>query len=319
MENKSHALAAGSFVLVVLALLVALAVWLTRDTSTQRIYEISSKEAVTGLQPQAAVRYKGVNVGKVTAIEFDPKTLGHVLIRIAIDDQAPITQSTFATLGYQGVTGLAFVQLDDKGESRVALAAGADTLARIPMRAGFLSKLSDQGESILVQLQETSQRLNQLLAPENQKRLMNSVDRLGQAADNISQIATRADKGLAPLAQETSDTLSVMQQTSRRVGDSADEARDSARSFKRLTERMNDQGGTLDQLAQGVNALRNTTQNLNASTLPLVNHALEDAAHTARDLSRTVSGLNDNPQSLLFGKGVLPSGPGEPGFTPPKP
>jgi phospholipid/cholesterol/gamma-HCH transport system substrate-binding protein len=319
MENKSHALAAGSFVLVVLALLLGLAVWLTRDTSSQRMYEISSKEAVTGLQPQAAVRYKGVNVGKVTAIEFDPKTLGHVLIRIAIDDQAPITQSTFATLGYQGVTGLAFVQLDDKGESRLALTTGADALARIPMRAGFLSKLTEQGENILVQLQETSQRFNQLLAPENQKRLMSSVDRLGQAADNISQIATKAGQGLAPLAQETSATLSIMQQTSKRVGDSADEARDSARSFKRLTERMNEQGGTLDQLALGVSALRNTTQSLNASTLPLVNHALEDAAHTARDLSRTVSGLNDNPQSLLFGKGVLPSGPGEPGFTPPKP
>ena len=33
MENKAHALAAGAFVLVVAALLVALAVWLTRDTA----------------------------------------------------------------------------------------------------------------------------------------------------------------------------------------------------------------------------------------------------------------------------------------------
>ena len=60
MENKSHALAAGTFVLVVVALLTALVVWLTRDTTEQRIFEISSAEGVTGLQPQAGVRYKGV-------------------------------------------------------------------------------------------------------------------------------------------------------------------------------------------------------------------------------------------------------------------
>jgi len=115
MENKSHALAAGAFVLVITALLVALAVWLTRDSSVHRIYELSSSEAVTGLQAQASVRFKGVNIGKVTAIGLDPQVPGHVLIRIAIDDQAPITESTFATLRFQGVTGLAFLQLDDSG------------------------------------------------------------------------------------------------------------------------------------------------------------------------------------------------------------
>ena len=93
MENKSHAMAAGAFVLVLLSLLVGLAVWLTRDTSVQRIYELSSKEAVTGLQAQASVRFKGVNVGKVTAIGFDAQTPGNVLIRIAIDERAPITAS----------------------------------------------------------------------------------------------------------------------------------------------------------------------------------------------------------------------------------
>jgi len=83
MENKSHALAAGAFVLVLLTVLVALALWLTRDTQSQRIYELSSAQAVTGLQPQATVRFKGVNVGKVTHIGFDPVKPGDVLIRIA--------------------------------------------------------------------------------------------------------------------------------------------------------------------------------------------------------------------------------------------
>ena len=111
MENKSHALAAGTFVLALLAVLIALAVWLTRDNRALRTFELSSASAVTGLQPEASVRFKGVDVGKVTAIGFDPLQVGHVLIRIAVDDQTPLTESTFATLGFQGVTGLAFIAL----------------------------------------------------------------------------------------------------------------------------------------------------------------------------------------------------------------
>ncbi len=126
MENKAHAFAAGLFVLVVTALLVALAAWLTRDTGERRIYEISSPEAVNGLQSQAPVRYRGGAVGKVTGIGFDPKAMGNVLVTLALDDSAPVTRSTYASLGFQGVTGLAFVQLDDGGESKELLTPTAD-------------------------------------------------------------------------------------------------------------------------------------------------------------------------------------------------
>jgi len=311
MENKSHALAAGTFVLVVLALLVALAVWLTRDTRDLRIYELSSKGAVTGLQPQATVRFKGVNVGKVTSIGFDPLVPGNVLLRIAIDDEAPITQSTFATLGFQGVTGLAFLQLDDSGESKVALPDGHMPPARIPMRPSLLSRLSDQGASILTQLEETSRRVNLLLAPDNQKKLMGAIGDIGQAAAQFGPDRLN----LPRLMQEANATLKTFQDTSVRVGESADEARRSARAFRTVTERMSEKGGTLDQLAQGVGTLATTGQTLNAATLPRLNHAVDDAARPVRQVGRAANTVTDNPQSLIFGNGPITPGPGEPGFS----
>lgn len=291
MENKSHALAAGTFVLLLIALLVALATWLTRDTSERRLYELSSAEAITGLQPQAAVRFKGVNVGKVVAIGFDPELAGNVLIRISIDSQTPVTSATFAALGFQGVTGLAFIQLDDSGAAKERLAApGNGPPTRIPMRQGLISRLSEQGSSILLQLEEGSRRLNQLLAPDKQQKLMGAVDQLGQAATSLSQLATQTSKVLPPLVQNASATLQTLKETSLRVGDSADKARDSAQAFKKLTERMNEKDGTLDGLAR-----------------------------TTRAVNRVINSVSDNPQAFIYGNGAIGPGPGETGFAPPVP
>jgi phospholipid/cholesterol/gamma-HCH transport system substrate-binding protein len=317
MENKSHALAAGTFVVLLLALVIALSVWLTRDTRDLQIYELSSPDAVTGLQPQASVRFKGVNVGKVTGITLDPKKPGNVLIEIAIDGQAPITQSSFATLGFQGVTGLAFVQLDDTGESKVELPRGGTPAARIPMRPNFMTKLSDQGEDLLAQLISSSGRVNALLSDENQKTLMSAIDNMSKAALSLQQLTLSTNKAMPQLIEDSRATLKVIQSTSIRVGDSADEARLSATSFRKTTERMNAKGGTLDQLAVGVDTLALTGQTLNAASLPRLNRAVDDTARAARQVSRAVNAVNDNPQSLIFGHGPIAPGPGEAGFSAP--
>lgn len=321
MENKSHALAAGTFVLVVLALLVSLAAWLTSDNRALRVFEISSTQAVTGLQPQATVRFKGVNVGKVSAIGFDPLTPGQVLVQIAIDDQAPITASTFATLGFQGVTGLAFIQLDDPGTSPALLATTAAKPTRIPLRPGLVSKLSDQGELILSQLLVATQQFNQLLSPANQKTMLDavsSIDRAASQADRVLDAQFGPQRLSIPeLVKEASAAFKTMQTMSERVGDSADEARASARAFRTVTERMSAPGGTLDQLTQSTATLASTGQNLNAITLPRLNRTLSDAGVSARQLGNAADKLSTNPQSLLFGNQAPTPGPGEPGFSTP--
>jgi phospholipid/cholesterol/gamma-HCH transport system substrate-binding protein len=317
MENKSHALAAGTFVVLLMALVIALSVWLTRDTRDLQIYELSSPDAVTGLQPQASVRYKGVNIGKVTAISLDPQKAGNVLIEVAIDGQAPITESTFGTLGFQGVTGLAFVQLDDKGESTVMLPRGGMPPPRIPMRSSLLTKLSDQGEDLLAELISGSNRVNTLLSDENQKALMRAIDNMSQAAAGLQQLTVSTNKALPQFLEESRATLQVIQDTSERVGDSADEAKRSAAAFKQTTDRMNAKDGTLDQLARGVETLALTGQTLNAASLPRLNRAVDDTARAARQVSRAVNAVNDNPQSLIFGHGPIAPGPGEAGFIAP--
>ncbi|MDE2417151.1 MAG: MCE family protein [Burkholderiales bacterium] len=328
MENKSHAIAAGAFVLALAALLVGLAVWLMRDTSEQRVYEIASRDGVTGLQPQAGVRYKGVLVGRVTAIELDAQSAGSVLVRIAVNDRAPITTSTFATLGFQGVTGLAFVQLDDAGESTQPLATSKTQVARIPMRPGMVSRFTAQGGLLLDQLEQASGRANALLAAENQKALMAAITNLGQAAASIHQLSQRADQMLATrpgdeamnlprVVAQAEATLQSVKATSERLVDTAEAVKTSATEFKQLSARMNGPGGTLDRIAQSTEALTATGQLMNATLVPRLNRTADDTARTARQLGRVADTVSESPQSLILGKGAAQPGPGESGFVVP--
>jgi phospholipid/cholesterol/gamma-HCH transport system substrate-binding protein len=254
MENKSHTLAAGAFVLFVTAIVIALATWLARDTTIRDVYEISSHESVTGLSPQSAVRYRGIPVGKVDAIEFDKQTKGNVLIRLAIDGNAPLTKSTFATLGFQGVTGLAYVQLDDQGDSKEPLETSRFNPTRIPLHPSLFSSLSDQGVKLVMQVEETSKQLNLLLSAENQKIFVGALQAAGQSATQIGAMSTRiqaiADAQLGPqrtnipaLVKDTGETMRALQvtaaelnKTTQEVGRTAQEAARTAQETTRAVQ-----------------------------------------------------------------------------------
>lgn len=321
MENKAHALAAGLFVLALTVLLVLLAAWLTRDTGERNRFEISTRETVTGLQAQAPVRYRGVDVGKVAEITFDPKVQGNVLVRLDIEDGAPITRETFATLGFQGVTGLAFVQLDDTGSPAPRLEPDDDVPPRIPLRPGLLSKLATKGEVILDQVEQITVRMNQILADPNQKRIASALDNVGQAAADISKLSTNMNTILtAQLGPERVNIPEFVKNANGAIVSlraTSDEARSAVGEIGKTAKRLNEKDGPIDRLAEGTEALAHAADAFNAATLPRINRVTEETSRAVRQLSRTVNGINDNPQSLIFGAGQIQPGPGEPGFTPP--
>jgi phospholipid/cholesterol/gamma-HCH transport system substrate-binding protein len=311
MENKSHAMAAGVFVLSVLALLVALAVWLTRDNGDSDLYEMSTNQTISGLQAQAPVRYRGVPVGKVEFIGFDPKVRGNVLVRISVARGTPITRSTFAAVGMQGVTGLGFIQLDEEGSATELLAANDLEPPRIPLRPGLLDKLFVQAETIMSQFEQASTSLNSLLSPDNQSSVNAAVKQIGEAAGSISQLAKAAEPTVAALpalTRQAGETLGALRTA---AGDVSLTSQAMTRTADRLTEK----GGPLDQVAQGSAALASTIETFGAATLPKLGSVADETTRTMRQLRRTVSTVDDNPQSLLFGDGAPRPGPGEPGFS----
>jgi phospholipid/cholesterol/gamma-HCH transport system substrate-binding protein len=314
MENKAHAMAAGTFVVAVALMLLALAAWLTHERGERHTYEISTRESVTGLQAQAPVRYRGVDVGKVASIGFDPKIAGNVLIRIEVDEELALTRDTFATLSYQGVTGLAFVQLSDRGRQAVKLVPDDRNPPRIPLEPGLLAKLETKGEVILEQIELATTRVAKVLNDENQKRLASALANLDEAAGNAKLLTKRLDdttaKHLNPALDQATITLRSFDKTAIQVGNTAED-------FSKTARRLNAKDGPMDRLAEGTQALSHAADSFNMATLPRINRVTDDASRAVRLLGRTVNNINDNPQSLIYGSGAVDPGPGEPGFKAP--
>ena len=321
MENKAHALAAGAFVLGLIAVVVAIVVWFTRDNTVRYIYELSTSDTVSGLQPQAAVRYRGIAVGKVTSIDFDPQIKGNVRVRISVDERVPLTESSYATLSYQGVTGLAFIALDDKGTSKVALKPDNDHPPRIVLKQSTLAQLQDRGEVILDQIETMTRQVNLLVGNDNQKRIGDALENIAQASASANQLSRQLEatvkNGLNPalaalpaLAANTSQTMTALKTA-------AGDVSRTANNFNTTVTRLNAKDGPMDRLASGTAALSQAVDSFNGATLPRLNRVADDTSRAVRRLGRAADGINDNPQSLLFGDGGTAPGPGETGFTAP--
>jgi phospholipid/cholesterol/gamma-HCH transport system substrate-binding protein len=256
-----------------------------------------------------------VDVGKVATIGFDRAATGNVLLKLEIDHEAPLTQKTFAVLSQQGVTGLAFIQLDDEAPNAPRLVPNNEAPPRIPLKPGLLAKLEERGEAILTKVDEVAGRINMLLNDENQKRFANAMGNIDRAAASTQQLAERLDRTVAtkldPALGEAAPTLKA-------VRNSADEISRTAADFGRTARRLNEKDGPMDRLAEGSQALSHAADAFNAATLPRINRVTEETSRAARQLSRAVTGINDNPQSLIWGTGRAQPGPGEPGFTPPR-
>ena len=315
MENKSHAMAAGSFVLALLVLLGALALWLTRDRHDYTLYEMSTGDTISGLQNQATVRYKGVAVGKVTEITFDQAQQGNVLIRIAVDSKAPVSPTTtFGMLGYQGVTGIAHIQLDDVTEPMAALPEGPGGIPRLLMKSSPLSVLADQGMTILSKVDEATRRINQLLGDDNQERFSSLLLNLSDAASNVSGVTrsmhTTLQQELPGMTQDARRALQAMEKAGQEAGALAQEVR-------RMTTTVQGPDGALARITEGSQAMARAAERLDRATLPGISQAASDVSSAARRMGSAAAGIGDNPQSLLYGVGAGQPGPGEPGFVAP--
>ncbi|MDY7508322.1 MlaD family protein [Ralstonia wenshanensis] len=314
MENKAHAFLAGLFT-IGLVIFIGLAVmWFNRDQTVRVPYDVVTRSTVNGLNPQASVKYRGLDVGKVDSIRFDDKVPGQIVVRVLVDKDAPITTTTYGRLAYQGVTGLAYVQLDDRGfdnsqhvPSPVRLATSQKDPARIRMEAGFLDELDKRGDQMLSKLDQTLNSLSIMFDDEHRQQVTASLQSFQKTMDAYSTLAQQAEP------------------TMRRLPKIADNLDSTLVATRKLTQSLSDPKGPLmttlsgagTDLTAATQSMQSAANVLTYETLPQLNGFAREARQAVRGFDHAVTDFNARPQSVLFGPAPGVPGPGETGFTAP--
>lgn len=304
MENRAHAFMAGLFTLGLVAALIVAGLWLERRGSEPRVpFTLVSRSSVSGLNPQATVRYRGVDVGRVTAVRFDPDAPQVILIDVAISPRTPVSEATFARLGVQGITGMAYVEIDDGGKTGRALSTSWSSPARIEMRPSFLQEFGDAGQLLLVRVNEIAERLSVLLNEKNQASLSRTLASIERLTDRLARLQDRLDPALENLPGLTGRADQLLEETRRLAGE-----------LEALSRELRARADAIDRVGIGAERVGAAATDLGTQTLPSLNRVLVKLERATESLDRALEAQARDPRGLLFGAAPPAPGPGEPGF-----
>jgi len=150
MGRQNHALITGLFLIALVMALTAIVYWIGNFERERNVYVVSTRASVSGLNPESTVFYRGIAVGKVLNILFDPNDSGIILVPIEVDKEIVLTKGVYATLRLKGVTGLTQIQLEDSpGNIFQVLPPGDNPMTRIPLVPSITDKLMQSGEELL--------------------------------------------------------------------------------------------------------------------------------------------------------------------------
>jgi phospholipid/cholesterol/gamma-HCH transport system substrate-binding protein len=313
MENRSHALIAGLFTLV-LALAAVLAVWwFSGSREEMRTYLLETRGNLTGLNLQAQVRYRGIRAGKVVSVRPDPTDPAVLLVEITVGQQYPVTDRTVAKLNQQGITGLAYVMLEEGKEGTGAPLVSKDGQpSRIAIQPGMLDSLSSKAGDIAGQVAELSSRLNRLLDERNLNNAATTLENLSAASEGLKELPAVVASLRAAVSEEN---LARLRGALANVEQAAGHAAPLAQEVRQLVQTLT---GLTQKIDRAVGEAERTGTRLNADTLPRAEALADELAAATRRLDRLLQTIERSPQSLIFGKPPVGPGPGETGHIQPQ-
>jgi phospholipid/cholesterol/gamma-HCH transport system substrate-binding protein len=320
LENRAYALITGVFVIAVAAGILLWANWLAGTTVQREKYRVVALRPITGLNEQAQVRYRGIDVGRVTKIQLDKDNPNRILIDIEVNKDVPITRGTYAQLGMEGITGIAYVHLLGTYIAGEPLPKGRDGVPEIHLRPSFLDTLADNAEAVLRDGRALLTELTKLVNEENRERISSSLAHLdtllAKLETQLPGFVERTDERVQAWLNENNRrnveaTLANLKDATQNLPALVEETRALVRDARALSAQAS-------QLANEATALardsRGTVNDVRDTTLPKVNALADSVERSARRVGELAEELERKPDSLIWGHDKTPPGPGEEGF-----
>jgi phospholipid/cholesterol/gamma-HCH transport system substrate-binding protein len=308
METKINYALVGAFVVILGAVLIAGVLWISSGGSLQTKYDLYlaiEEESVAGLNANAPVKYNGVDVGKVKSITLDAINPQRVRLILAIERGTPIKQDTVAVLKIQGLTGIAYIELDGGARDAKALTATeGEPYPVIRTKPSLSARLETVLTNVLAKLDSTTNNINAILSDENRLAFSTMLADVSALSRTLAARRDTLDAGIESAARTFENSARVTAQMGPvidRIGLSADALEKMGNSTAAASLSA---GKTIDSVGADV-------QRFTSETLPEMERLMGELNVLAASLRRLSEQTQRNPSVFLFGSSPVPEGPGE--------
>ncbi|WP_206454999.1 MlaD family protein [Aurantimonas marina] len=293
METKANYVRVGIFTLVVLALSFGFVYWSVFSSSgDSRVPLLVRIEgSVTGLQQGSQVLFNGLPVGSVKALRIDPNNPRVVIATTEVDPSLPVKESTEANIGFQGLTGFAFIELKGGVAEEPGLIQQAREQGTVPIIKANPSDVTD----ILATARDIAERTNNILG-----QFEGLVGDVGPAvestADDIAKTAKNVEVFTASLAENSDDidnflqSLSDLSKTANTVAEGLPDAISQVRGILAAVD-PTAVSTVVDNVAAMSDNLRAQSENI-GSVVDSVRTAADSVGSVGEAISRNTDGID---------------------------
>jgi phospholipid/cholesterol/gamma-HCH transport system substrate-binding protein len=308
VETKVNYAVVGAFVLLLGAALIGGVLWLASGGAYQKryaLYRAIEQESVAGLNVNAPVKYHGVEVGMVRAIQLDPANPEHVRLTLAIEPGTPIRQDTVAVLKTQGLTGIAYVELSGGSPEAARITESLkEPYPEIRTKPSLGTRLENVLTTVLAKLDRTTSNVDAVLSNENRAALESALTDIAAVAHTIAARQRTIDAAITNAAS----ALATTERAAAQLGPAVERIGRGAQAVETMVDQVAALSGRAGVV---VEAAGTDLQRLGTQTLPDLQRLLGELSVLSASLRRLSEQTERNPASLVLGRPPRPVGPGE--------
>jgi phospholipid/cholesterol/gamma-HCH transport system substrate-binding protein len=274
--------------------------WLAQGEFNRQFsyYDIYFSGSVTGLGQGSAVRYNGIQVGRVAEIRINPQNLEQVRVTIEVDPTTLIKSDAVASLEVQGLTGIAFIEITGGSQSAPPLERrDNERYPVIASRPSGLQQVVTNAPEALARLIEVADRVSALFDERNRAAIsetLGNLQRLSAAAAGRSgDIDSALGDAAASMRELHAVALDLHQVVAKggEVRDTLTAIGEASRKLDRLT----------DDLDAIVKENRQPLHDFSQTGLNQLTQLLVESRVVVANLNRITDEIQRDPPRFLFG------------------
>ena len=298
MNNKNFIV--GIFVSLGLAAFVAATLWLTGRQGTEPTvdYSMYFEKEVAGLMLGGPVFYLGVNVGSVTAMDIIPGNPMRVRVNAEVLESTPINAGTYASLAFQGITGVAVIKLNaDPGEFGPLERDPKSGYPVIPVRDVGFTALLEKAPKIVDKLDSVLSQLDQVLGEENRRH----VDAILSDVSTLTHALAVNEEAIGEIPELLKQTIEELQGGIRQIRSLATdmEPRLDATlvNLEQTTQNLVEATGRIESWTAKNDDEMNTFLAEGLGKVPVL---VSEARAAIRQIDKLVNELREDPSRLVY-------------------